>query len=53
MDLLPGRFEPGRANTADNDWFIKYAQGGGLTKALERATGIASKSPKVKGFNGR
>ena len=53
LDLIPGRFDSGKNNTADKDWFIKYAQGGGLAKALERATGIASKSPKLKGFNGR
>ena len=53
MDLLPGRFETDKNNTADKDWYIRYVQGGGMKKALERATGIASKSPKVKGFNGR
>lgn len=51
MDLLPGRFESDKNNTADKDWYIRYVQGGGMKKALERATGIASKSPKVKGFN--
>ena len=53
MDLAPGRFSPGKNNSAPQDWYVKYAQGGGMAKALERATGIASKSPKVKGFKGR
>ena len=53
MDLLPGRFDTDKNNTADKDWYVKYTQGGGMAKALERATGTASRSPKVKGFNGR
>ena len=50
---MPGRFDSDKNNTAPKDWYIRYVQGGGMKKALERATGIASKSPKVKGFNGR
>ena len=53
MDLVPGRFEAGKNNTANQDWYVTYAQGGDMTKALERATGIASKNPKVRGFKGR
>ena len=48
LDLVPGRVEPGKNNTAPKDWFVRYAQGGGLSKALERATGIASKSPRSR-----
>ena len=53
MDLTPGRYAVDKNNTADQDWYVRYAQGGDMVKALERATGIASRSPKVKGFNGR
>ena len=28
LDLFPGRFEPGKVNTAMKDWFVKQAQGG-------------------------
>ena len=52
MDLKPGRFEPGKNNTAPQDWYVSYAQGGGLQNALKAATGKAAKDPKIKGFNG-
>lgn len=50
LDLVPGRFSPGRNNTAPKDWYISYIQGGGLQNALRRATGKASDDPRVKGF---
>ena len=52
LDLVPGR-TPKAGNTAEEDWFVKYTQGGEMTKALERATGIASRNPRVKGFKGK
>ena len=52
MDLAPGRFEPGKNNTADKDWYVKYAQGGGLKSALKEATGNVARDPKIKGYNG-
>lgn len=44
MDLLPGRVEPGKNNTADQDWFTRYVQGGGINQALRRATNEVEKS---------
>ena len=38
MDLLPGRVEPGKQNTADQDWFLTYTQGGEINRAIRRAT---------------
>ena len=51
MDLEPGR-TPKTGNTAEPDWFVKYAQGQGLKSALERATLEAANTPRVKGFRG-
>ena len=44
LDLEPGR-TPKDGNTAPQDWYVQYTQGGDMAKALERATGIASKKP--------
>ena len=44
MDLLPGRVEPGKRNTAKQDWFLTYVQGGGINQALRRATNEVEKS---------
>ena len=51
LELVPGR-TPKAGNTADQDWFLNYVQGAVMVKALERATGIASRSPKVLGCKG-
>ena len=51
--LVPGRYEPGRQNTAPKDWYAGYIHGGGLSKALKRATGKASNDPKIKGFRAK
>ena len=53
LDLVPGRFEPGRANTAPQDWYQACIQGGGMAAALERGTNTASRNPKIRGFNSR
>ena len=53
LDLVPGRYEPGRQNTAPKDWYAGYIHGGGLAKALKRATGKASNDPKIKGFRAK
>ena len=50
LDLEPGRVAPGRNNTAPQDWYRTFVEGGAMAKALERGTGIASRNPKVRGF---
>ena len=44
MDLLPGRVEPGKNNTAPKDWFVTYVQGGGLDQAIKRGARQAKKT---------
>lgn len=51
-DLLPGRYENGKRNTAPRDWFVSYLQGGAAGQALRRATSEAANDPRIKGFKG-
>ena len=44
MDLLPGRYEVDKNNTADKDWFVRYVQAGGLKAAVQRGIRKAEKS---------
>jgi len=44
LDLLPGRVKDGKNNTAPQDWFVTYTQGGGIRNALQRAIRKARKS---------
>ena len=44
MDLVPGRYEIDKNNTAEKDWFAKYTLGGGLKSAVQRGTKKAEKS---------
>ena len=50
LDLVPGRFEAGRNNTAPRNWYALYVMGAGLQEALRRATGKASADPRIKGL---
>ena len=52
MDLVPGRFEDGKRNTAPQDWYILYVEGGLLRKRLQQSTNRVANLPKIKGFNG-
>ena len=56
MDLEPGRVAgPGqkpKANTAGQDWYVLYVEGGLLRKRLEQSTNRVANLPKIKGFNG-
>ncbi len=52
MDLVPGRWSPNKKNTAPQDWYVTYIQGGGLKGALAEATNKAGKDPAVRGFKG-
>ena len=37
MDLIPGRVEEGKNNTAPQDWFTVYVQGGKMENTIKRA----------------
>ena len=37
MDLIPGRVEEGKNNTAPQDWFTTYLQGGKMENTIRRA----------------
>ena len=58
MDLLPEkprvlRKDGSQKNiTADPDWYVKYAQTGGLKKSAERGIAEAAKNPKLINFKG-
>ena len=43
-----GDFETDKNNTADKDWYVAYAQGGGLKNALKEATGNVARDPKLR-----
>ena len=54
MDLDPDkpRFRPGVNNTAGQDWYILYVEGGLLRRRLEQETKRVANLPKIKGFKG-
>ena len=52
MDLVPGRFEDGKRNTAIQDWYVLYvegASGASLRRRLEVTTQRVANLPKIKG----
>jgi hypothetical protein len=57
LDLDPNKLRktpPKEGNTADPDWYLKFAQGRGpntLTWCLRAGADRATKNPTVKGFN--
>ena len=56
MDLDPGRRrwrggEP--PNTAPQDWYRSYVEGGNLRLTLQQATKRVAADPKVRGYKGR
>lgn len=58
LDLDPGKWrtqptENGpKRNTAPEDWYINFVQGGKMRQILEAATLKAAKDPKIRGFKG-
>ena len=55
LDLDPGgwRTQPGpKRNTAPEDWYINFVQGGKMRQILEAATLKAAKDPTIRGFKG-
>ena len=51
-DLAPGRIKGGGNQTAPQDWYTTYVQGGGLATTLALATNRVSKDPKITNFKG-
>lgn len=51
MDLMPGR-TPKPGNTAPQDWFIGYVQGGGMRYSLRKAVDRAARDPKIRNYEG-
>ena len=50
MDLEPGRIKRGGNQTAEQDWYRTYVEGGNLRLTLQQATDRAAKDPKIRGF---
>ena len=50
MDLEPGRIKVGGNETAEQDWYRTYVEGGNLRLTLQQATDRAAKDPKIRGF---
>ena len=52
MDLVPGRFDKAKRNTAIQDWYVLYvegASGASLRRRLEVSTNRVANLPKIKG----
>ena len=54
LDLDPGgvRTAGAKQNTAPEDWYINFVQGGKMRQILEAATLKAAKDPTIRGFKG-
>lgn len=54
-DIIPDprRIKSGGNETAEQDWYVKYIQGGGLATTIQLATGKTSQDPKIKNFKGK
>ena len=53
QDLVEGRIKGGGNETADQDWYVNYVQGGGLATTIQLSTGKTSQDPKIKNFRGK
>ena len=52
LDLLPGRIKAGGNETAPQDWFRTYVEGGNLRLTLQQVTKRVAQDPKIRGFKG-
>ena len=52
-DIIPGRIKGGGNETANQDWYENYIQGGGLATTIQLSAGKTSQDPKIKNFKGR
>lgn len=50
LDLEPGRIKSGGNETAPQDWYRTYAEGGNLRLTLQQTTGKVAKDPSIRGF---
>jgi hypothetical protein len=53
MDLVPGRIQGGGRETAEQDWYRTYVEGGNLRLTLQQTTNRVANDPKIKGFRKR
>jgi hypothetical protein len=53
LDLVPGRYKEGKNNTAPQDWYVLFIEGGKLRDILEAATLKTAKLPKIRGFSAK
>jgi len=53
LDLVPGRIKSGGNETAPQDWFRTYVEGGNLRLTLEQVTDRVAQDPKIRGFKGQ
>ena len=53
MDLEQGRIKKGGNETAEQDWYRTYAEGGNLRLTLQQSTNRAASDPKIRGFKGK
>ena len=49
----PPRIKGGGNETANQDWYVDYIQGGGLATTIQLSTGKTSQDPKIKNFKGK
>lgn len=52
LDLIPGRVKGGGNETAPQDWFRTYVEGGNLRLTLQQVTNRVAQDPKIRGFKG-
>ena len=52
LDLVPGRVKGNGNETAPQDWFRTYVEGGNLRLTLQQVTGRVAQDPKIRGFKG-
>ena len=50
LDLVPGRIKGGGNETAPQDWYRTYVEGGNLRLTLQQSTNRAATDPKIRGF---
>ena len=52
LDLKPGRFDSNKRNTTEQDWYVRYVEGGPLQRRLAESTNKVSKNPLIRGYKG-
>ena len=52
-DIIPGRVKGGGNETATQNWYENYIQGGGLATTIQLSANKTSQDPKIKNFKGK